>query len=67
MTEGAPGGMAGMTVNERLAARGLTAQWDAAVIARDRPTMLILLKRVALFDGAPIADAILRDPAAYGY
>jgi len=67
MGEGAPNGLSGMTVNERLAARGLTAEWDAAVIARDRAKMLLLLKRVALFDGAPIADAILRDPAAYGY
>lgn len=60
-------GLAGMSVNERLAARGLTAEWDTAVTARDRDRMLLLLKRVALFDGAPIVDAILADPAAYGY
>lgn len=67
MGDAPPAGLAGMTVNERLAARGLTAEWDAAVIARDRATMLMLLKRVALFDGAPIVDAVLGDPAAYGY
>jgi len=56
-----------MTVEERMVARGLSGDWRAAVIARDRDAMLRLLKRVALFDGAPIADAILRDPGAYGY
>lgn len=62
-----PTGLAGMTVEERMAARGLSEPWRAAVAARDRDAMMKLLKRVALFDAAPIADAILRDPAAYGY
>ena len=62
-----PTGLAGMTVEERMAARGLGNEWRTAVIARDRDAMMKLLKRVALFDAAPIADAILRDPAAYGY
>lgn len=67
MNDAPPSGLAGMTVNERLAARGLTAEWDAAVIAGDRIRMLMILKRVALFDGARIVDAVLADPAAYGY
>jgi len=56
-----------MTVEERMAARGLSEPWREAVIGRDRDAMTKLLKRVALFDAAPIADAILRDPTAYGY
>ena len=62
-----PTGLAGMSVEERMAARGLEAEWRAAVAARDRDAMILLLKRVALFTAAPIADAILGDPAAYGY
>jgi hypothetical protein len=67
VTAPAPTGLAGMTVEERMAARGLTGQWLAAIGARDRDAMVKLLKRVALFDAAPIADAILGDPAGYGY
>ena len=67
MADVPPSGLAGMTVNERLSVRGLKTEWDAAVVARDRAKMILLLKRVALFDGAPIADAVLNDPAAYGY
>jgi hypothetical protein len=62
-----PTGLGGMTVEERMTARGLSDDWHRAVGARDREAMVRLLKRVALFDAAPIADAILGDPAAYGY
>lgn len=60
-----PHSLAGMTVNERLAARGLEAEWQAATTAQDRPAMLRLLQRVAVPDARRVVDLILADPAAY--
>lgn len=59
-------GLAGMTVNERLAARGLIAEWEVAGAARDRAAMLRLLQRTGMPDARRVVDVILADPAAYG-
>ena len=68
MAAAAPGqGLAGMTVNERLQARGLFAAWEAAVRQRDREAMTLLLRRVAVPNAPSVADHILADPAAYGF
>jgi flagellar biosynthesis regulator FlbT len=49
-----------MTVNERLFAAGLLAQWDAAVFRRERKVLIELLNRVELTDQASvIANATL--------
>jgi hypothetical protein len=56
-----------MTVNERLEARGLLDEWSAAVRDRDRATMTLLLRRVAMRDAPQVADLVLADPAAYGF
>jgi hypothetical protein len=65
MTSGT--GLAGMTVNERLAARGLSDDWDVAVRAGDRDRMVLLLRRVAMPNAPQVADVVLADPAAYGF
>lgn len=58
----------GMTVNERLYAAGLTSAFDRAALARDRTQMVSILKSVELREDAePIADAILVNPAKFGY
>jgi hypothetical protein len=58
----------GMTTNERLMAAGLLDDFDAAAKRRDRAAMIELFDRVDLAGQAPaIADAILADPARYGY
>jgi hypothetical protein len=50
----------GMTVNERLYARGLMAAWDVAVLKKDCEAMIKLLDQVELADDAPaIADSVL--------
>lgn len=59
--------LAGMSVNERMDARGFTEQWDGAVHARDRSAMLMLLRRVAMPNPDLVINAILADPAAYGF
>ena len=59
--------LAGMTVNERLAARGLFESWEEAARARDRGTMILLLRRVAVPNAPNVADAVLADPAFYGF
>jgi len=58
---------AGMTINERLYAAGLTDPFDAAVRARDRNAMIGILSDVAVGDAAGSVDAILREPTRYGY
>lgn len=63
---GAAVGLAGMTVIERLAARGLEAEWRAAGALRDRAAMLRLLQRVAVLDARRVVDVILADPGQYG-
>jgi hypothetical protein len=60
-------GLAGMTVNERLAARNLLDDWNRAVAARDRATMVLMLRRVAMPDAPRVADLVLANPAAYGF
>lgn len=62
-----PGSLAGMTVNERLAARGMLADWETAVRAGDRAKMVLLLRRVAMPNAMAVADLVLADPAAYGF
>lgn len=58
----------GMTVNERLSSAGLVEAWDAAVAKRDRQLGIDLLGRVDLASqAAAIVDAVLADPAKYGY
>jgi hypothetical protein len=59
--------LAGMSANERLAARGLTAAWEEAVRARDGGAMLLLLRRVAMPDAKRVVETVLADPAAYGF
>jgi Superinfection immunity protein len=62
-----PPDFAGMTVNERLHAAGLTAPWGAAARARNREQMLEILKRVAIANPAFTVDAVLADPNKYGF
>jgi hypothetical protein len=56
-----------MTVNERLAARGLFDHWSDSVRARDRAAMLLLLRRIGVPNAPNVADAVLADPAFYGF
>jgi|JI10StandDraft_1071094.scaffolds.fasta_scaffold107959_3 hypothetical protein len=62
-------GLSGMTVNERLFALGLVDEFDAAARRRSRDEMVALLRRAELSDNdaAASADAILADPARFGY
>ena len=48
----------GMTVNERLFAAGLLADWDAALRLRNRARLIVLLSRVELQEQA---DQIVGD------
>lgn len=59
----------GMTVNERLFAAGLLDAWEMAARARDRDSMVITLKKVAIGDrdAGRIVDAILSNPTMYGF
>ena len=59
--------LAGMTVNERIAATGREEAWDAAVRAGDRDAMIALLRRVAVASPGNVADAVLADPEFYGF
>ena len=59
--------LAGLTVNERLAATGRLELWDVAVRARDRDAMVALLRRIAVPDPRRVADAVLADPVFYGF
>ncbi|WP_304561530.1 hypothetical protein [Sphingomonas immobilis] len=54
-------------MNERLVARGLLENWNDAVRARDRAAMILLLRRVAVPNASNVADAVLADPAFYGF
>jgi hypothetical protein len=68
MVEAGKSNYQGMTVNERLVVAGLIDQWDAAVKRRDRDGMIETLKQVDLgSDAERIADAVLKNPALYGF
>ena len=58
-----------MTVNERLSAAGLAAQFDAAIHAGNRDHAVQLLTRVAMSDesAAATVDSVLANPKRYGY
>lgn len=64
-----PPGFDGMTVNERLFTSGLAGRFDAAIDDGDRQGAVALLMRVAMSENSAeaTADAILADPARYGY
>ena len=59
----------GMTVNERLFVAGLLQQFDTAIDSGDRQGAIELLRRVAMSDAraTETVDAVLADPAKYGY
>ena len=59
----------GMTVNERLFVAGLLQQFDSAIDSSDRQRAIELLLRVAMSDAgaAETVDAVLANPAKYGY
>jgi hypothetical protein len=59
--------LAGLTVNERLAATGRMELWDDAVRAGDRAGMIALLRRIAVPNPTNVADAVLADPEFYGF
>ncbi|HXR85320.1 MAG TPA: hypothetical protein VN728_00030 [Stellaceae bacterium] len=57
-----------MTVNERLFMAGLLEKFEDAAQKRDRASMVAFLGDVELAEqSASIADAILANPAKYGY
>jgi hypothetical protein len=62
-------GWSPMTINERLFALKLFPEFDQAVAARNRSAIIDLLQRVHLSeaDAAAAADAVLRDPARFGF
>jgi Superinfection immunity protein len=62
-----PPDFAGMTVNERLNAAGLTDPWGVAARTRNRDQMLDILKRVEIANPAFTVDAVLADPQKYGF
>lgn len=59
----------GMTVTERLVTAGLTGGFDDAIAVRDRQRAIELLEQVAMSEdsAAMTVDAVLADPAKYGY
>ena len=61
--------LSAMTINERLFARGLLAQFDAAARHRDRDTLLLLLREVELseVDATRCVNAIFADPKRFGF
>jgi hypothetical protein len=59
--------LAGMTVNERLAATGRTELWEDVVRAGDRDGMIAILRRIAVPSPGNVADAVLADPVFYGF
>jgi hypothetical protein len=59
--------LAAMTINERLFVTGLMAEWDAAVRARNRDKMLGIMRRVNVDHPEFTVDAVLADPAKYGF
>ncbi len=57
-----------MTVNEALVTAGLIEQWDAAIETGDRHAAIEVLSKV--FNettAAATADAVMAEPAKYGY
>jgi hypothetical protein len=61
------GGLEGMTVNERLFARGLLDQFDGAIRSGDRILMADILSRAGLSDVAEqIISTILAHPTRFG-
>ena len=56
-----------MTVNERLFAEGLLADFDEAARKRDRLRMIELLERVCVDAPEWTADTVLAHPERYGY
>jgi hypothetical protein len=58
-----------MAINERLFALKLFPEFDQAVAARNRSAIIDVLQRVHLSeaDAAATADAILKDPARFGF
>jgi hypothetical protein len=58
-----------MTVNERLFAAGLFQRFDAAINSGDRQRAIEILLQVALSEASAgeTVDAILANPAKYGY
>jgi hypothetical protein len=63
------GRFGGMTVNERLYEAGLLDEFDEAARARNHAAMIRILKQVEMGDkyAALTADAILANPAKYGF
>lgn len=61
--------LGGMTVNERLFARGLIEKWDDAIRRRSRSEMIEVLRAIALTENqaTQTADAVLKNPQAYGF
>lgn len=58
-----------MTVNERLFAAGLLAQFDSAINEGVRQRAIELLEQVAMSEdtAATTVDTILGNPTKYGY
>ncbi len=58
-----------MTVNERLFTAGLVREFDAAIDSGNRQLAIQLLEQVAMSgdSAASTVDAVLADPAKYGY
>lgn len=59
----------GMTINERLVATELMREFEPAMMTRDRDAMIGVLVRVRLTpqEAAKVSDAVLADPAKFGY
>lgn len=57
----------GMTGNERLFNLGLMERWDEAVAARDREAMLAIMRECEVDPAEQPVDAILANPARYGF
>ena len=53
-------GLSGMTVNERLFERRLTAQWNAAKAEKDSEKMLLILRQIEVEDAEWVADHVLK-------
>jgi hypothetical protein len=59
--------LGGMTVNERLVHVGLLEAWDEAVRMRDRAAMISVLEQVEVSQPEFSVDAVLANPAKYGF
>ena len=53
----------GMTLNERLVVSGLIGKWDAVLQARDRATLVAILRDVAVGRPEDVADRLLAGDA----